>query len=282
MAEDTDGMEEALAGQIRVVVTAAGVVGEGIARAREQQQRRAQAASEQEARALQSRLAAEQQAARAELSNVHRPEWWSRATPEQIGRSYQVARAWAREDPEAVRAVQRIRDELRSRYSIDVTSTIADPAAVRAAVERAEQDQARAAGERPDAAADRAEAQLLLAQADQQDRRAQDARLAAEPEPDPNDRADAVAASAGRGLDAEGTRDAGRALYDSAERRGATARGLEAQGIGQEAVAAKMYADVSQAQPATEAVKNGGPAREPKARKARGRGAQVQRASVER
>lgn len=282
MAEDTDGIEEALAGQIRVMVTAAGVVGEGIARAREQQQRRARAASEQEARALQSRFSAEQQAARLELSYVHRPEWWSHATPEQIGRSYQVARAWAREDPEAVRAEQRIRDELRSRYSIDVTSTNADPAAVRAAVERAEQNRARAGGERAGAATERAEAQLLLAQADQLDRRAEDARLAAEHEPDPDGRADAVAVVAGRGLGAEGTRDAGRALYDSAERRDASARDLETQGMGPDAVAAKMYADVSQAKPATEAVKGDGPMRPSKARKARGRGAQVQRAGVER
>jgi len=50
MAEDTDGMEEALAGQIRVMVTAAGLVGESIARAREQQQRRAQATSTTAAR----------------------------------------------------------------------------------------------------------------------------------------------------------------------------------------------------------------------------------------
>ena len=281
MAEDTDGMEEALAGQIRVMVTAAGLAAEGIARARVQQQRRAQAASEQEARELESRLASEQRAARVELNNVHRPEWWSTVTPEQIGHAYQVARAWAREDPEAVRAEQRMRDELRDRYGIDVASMNADPAAVRAAVfERAEQDRARAGGERTDADADRAEAHLLLSQAEQQDRRAGDARRAAEHEPDPDERDDAAAEATELG--AEGARDAGRALYDSAERREGSARELEAQGLGQEAVAAKMYADVSQAKPATEAVKGDGPRRAPKARKTRSRSVEVQRAGVER
>ena len=130
MAEETDGIEEAFEGQLRVLVTAAGQVGERIARGREEALRRAQAQSEQEARELQSRLAAEQRAARAELANVHRSDWWDRATPEVIGRTYQVARAWSQEDPEAVRAEQRMNDELRTRYGVDVNSTNADPAAV--------------------------------------------------------------------------------------------------------------------------------------------------------
>ncbi|MEC5201121.1 hypothetical protein RCH21_003377, partial [Arthrobacter sp. PL16] len=136
MAEETDGIEEAFEGQLRVLVTAAGQIAERMARAREDALRRAQAASEQEARELQSRFAAEQRAARAEMSNVHRAEWWDRATPEQIGHTYQVARAWSKEEPEAVRAEQRMRDELRTRYSVDVENAGADPEAVRQAVQR--------------------------------------------------------------------------------------------------------------------------------------------------
>lgn len=281
MAEETDGIEEALEGQIRVAVTAAGMIGESIARAREQQQRQAQAASEQQARALETRLTAERQAARAELASVHQSEWWSRATPEQIGHAYGTAHSWAREDPDAARAEQRIAGELRGRYGIDPANTGADPAAVRAAVARAEQDRARGAGERSDAAADQATAAVLLAQAEQQDRRGQEARQAAGHEPDPTERAGAAAEAAGRGVASEGLRDAGQALYDSAERRDASARDLEAQGMSQEAVVAKMCADVSQAKPATEAVKGPGP-KSAKARKSRGHGPQVQRAGVER
>ncbi len=43
-----------------------------------------------------------------------------------------------------------------------------------------------------------------------------------------------------------------------------------------------MRADVSQAKPATEAVKAGAAARTPKARKTRGRAAQVQRTGLDR
>ena len=284
MAEETDGIEEAFEGQLRVLVTAAGQVGERIARAREDALRRAQAASEQEGRELASRLAAEQRAARTELSNVYRSEWWDRATPDQIGHTYQVARAWSQEDPEAVRAETRMRDELRTRYGVDVDQAHADPAAVRAAVARAEHDRAQGDAERARGAAENAEAVRLMKQADREDSRAEQARAAAEHEPDPDERARAVAEAEQRETAAAGAREDGRTLYDSAERRSATASELEAKGIDREVVATRMRADVSQAKPATEAVKAGAAAKSPKARKTRGRGrgAQVQRTGLDR
>lgn len=282
MAEETDGIEEAFEGQLRVLVTAAGQVGERIARGREEALRRAQAQSEQEARELQSRLAAEQRAARAELANVHSSDWWDRATPEVIGRTYQVARAWSQEDPEAVRAEQRMNDELRTRYGVDVNSTNADPAAVRAAVERAEQERAQADAERTRAASENAEAQRLVAQANQEDQRATEARAAAEYEPDPDERARALAEAEQREGIADRAREDGRTMYDSSERREGTARDLESRGISEETVATRMRADVSQAKPATEAVK-ADRGKSPKARKTRGsRGAQIQRTGLSR
>lgn len=282
MAEETDGIEEAFEGQLRVLVTAATQIAERIARAREDAQRRAQATSEQEARELASRLAAEQRAARAELGNVYRSEWWDRATPEQIGRTYQVARAWSQEDPEAVRAESRMRDELRTRYGVDVDHTHADPAAVRAALERAEKDRAHADAERTRAAAENAEAARLMQQADRDDARADQARAAAEHEPDPDERARATAEAEQRETTAAGTHQYGRTLYDSAERRSATSSELEAKGIDREIVAARMHADVSQAKPSAEAVKGGPAPNGAKARKARSRGPQVQRAGLDR
>ncbi|MCM3661115.1 hypothetical protein M3148_08940 [Georgenia satyanarayanai] len=58
MVEETDGIEEAFEGQVRVLVTAAGKIGERLARAREQALRRVQAQSEQETREMHSRLEA--------------------------------------------------------------------------------------------------------------------------------------------------------------------------------------------------------------------------------
>lgn len=281
MADDTDGMEEALAGQVRVALTAAGLVGEALARAREQRQRRAQASSEQDAREVASRLEAERRAARADLGVVHRPEWWNSATPEQIGRAYQIARAWAHEEPEAVRAEQRISQELRGRYGIDAARAGVNPAAVRAALAQAHLDRTHGAGGRVDATTDQAEAQVLLALADQQDRQADEARAAAIHEPDPDETVLATSQAAARESSAAGTRGSGEALYDSAERREQTARDLEAQGVGDAATAARMSADVSQARPATDAVR--GPiATRSAARRARGHGTRIQHTPAER
>lgn len=254
MAEETDGIEEAFEGQMRVLITAAGQAGERIARAREESLRRSQAASEQEARELTSRLAAEQRAARAELAGVHRAEWWDRATPEEVGRTYQVARAWSREDPEAARAVDRMRDELRTRYDVDVERSGVDPVIVQAAMQSAERDRAQGDAERSRAAAEKAEALRLLEQAAQEEERAERARAAAEHEADPAERARALAEAEQREAIVASAQADSQTLYDSAERRSATANDLEARGIDREVIATRVRADVSQAKPATGAV----------------------------
>lgn len=342
MAEETDGIEETLEGQLRVLVTAAGQVGERFARAREQSQRRAQASSEQEARELQSRLDAEQQTARAAVAGVHDREWWDKATPEQVGRVYQTARSWSdaeqqsafeqasqwhRENhPEAhsqwellyanndtidgrrnderalvrkweqsqeqkpeqefAAAEQRVREELRERHGIDADNTGADPEAVRQAVrlelDRAERDRTHADAEHTRAEREKAEAQRLLTQADQQDRHAENARAAAEHEPDPDERIRAAAAAERIEARASADHQEGRVVYDSADRRDGTARELEARGINGEVVATRMRADVSQGKPAVEAVAGSGTTKAPKARKSRGRGSQVQRSGLDR
>ena len=284
MAE-SDGIEEAMEGQLRILVTAASQVGQMVARMREEALRRAEARSAQEHRELQARFEAERAAARAELSTVHQQDWWDRATPEQIGHSYQVARAWAGEDQEAARAELRMRDELHGRYGVDVDNTGADPDSVRQMIrlqmERAERDFANADAERNRAAAENAEAARLLADANQADQAAENARaIASEPGSD-RDALDAEAERSERS--SSQYREDSRNTYDSSERRDATAAGLEQRGIDQEAIGARMRSDVSNAKPATEAARNGAAKKSrAKARPSRGRGAQVQRTGLER
>lgn len=255
MAEESDGIEEAFEGQLRMLVTAAARAGEEIARLREQARRRAQAASEQEARELASRLAAEQQAARAETAGVHHSEWWDRATPEQIAHTFQVAHAWSKEDPEAARAESRMREELRARFGVDVANVRADPAALREAVERAAHDRAQSDAERARAAAEEAEAERVMQHSDRNDARAEQERAAAEHEPDPADRERAATEMEQRARTAAAAREDGKDLYDSAERRSSTASDLEARGIDHDLVETRVRADVSQARPATDAVR---------------------------
>ena len=280
MAEETDGIEEAFEGQLRVLVTAAGQIAERFARAREEVSRKAQAVSEQAAREMQDRFEAERKTAQLEVSRVHSPEWWDRATPEHMAHTYQVARAWARDDPEAARAEQTMRNEFRSRYNLDVDKTDADPAAVHAAVQRAERARVDAGAERHRAAAEAAEAQLLMNQADQEDRRADEARLSGEHDPDVANQEQRLAEAEASGDRSRAIREVGRAVYDSAQRRDATAKDLESKGIDSEIVATRMRADMSQASTATEVVKTSR-AKTPRSRKgSRPRGTQVQRPGI--
>lgn len=281
MAQDSDGIEEAFEGQLRVMLTAAGQIGERIARMREDALRRTASASEQEARALHSRLAAERDAARAALTTVHRPQWWDQASPDQIATAHQTARTWSREDPEADRAQHRIRQEVRTRFGVDVDAAGADPAAVRAAVERASALRAESDGERSRASAEHVEAAQLVAEAETADRLAEESRQRARRQGsrDVDDARLASVDAEQHERSADDARGEAAPRYDSAERREATAAQLAARGLDSDTVDARMRADVSQAKPATEAVA-GSPGRAPKARKSRGLTARTQRTST--
>ncbi|GAB2471212.1 hypothetical protein [Xylanimonas ulmi] len=242
---ESDGMNEALEGQLRIAITVAGQIGEYIARARESALRRAQAAGEHNAQELATRLHAERAAARAELTAIAQDGWWEHAATEQVVHAWQVARAWADEDPSTRMAAERVRAEIWSRYGIDVDSTGANPADVRAALEQAEADRQNAEAERGRAAAEETEAALLMRQADAEERRAHEAGP---------DFEQALAA-------ASGTRNDAHLVYDSAERRQRLARDLEAKGVAPDVVDTHVRADISQATlseaavPSTKAVK---------------------------
>ena len=227
---------------------------------------------------------AERQAARTAMTNVYRLDWWDRAAPEQVGHTYQVVRGWSQEDPEAARAEQRVRDEVRVRYGIDISDVGPDPEAVRQYVrgelERAARDRAGGDAERERSADEQAEAQRILTQASQENQQAEEARAAAAYEPDPEERAHAADRSEQHEAAAERAHQDGSALYDSAERRADTAQGLAAKGIGWEAVDTRMRADVSQAKPATETVKADAVVRTPKVRRSRVRAARVRRTGL--
>lgn len=279
--QESDGVDEALQGVTQVAMTMAARVGEQMARAREQQARVAQANSEQAARENTERMTAEREAARAALATVHRPQWWDSATAEDVTKAYTTATAWSDVDQEAVRAEQRITDEVRGRYGIDLTRGT-EPGTVAEAMERTHRARGLADEERTGATGDRAEAAALVAAANAADRAA-DARRAAAPEQDvdpeladvidpkssrPSAQVDADAASdVEHGRAAELREDAGPA-YDSAERREAMAASLDHLG-NPAAVDARVRSDVAQGRPATDAVTST-PGRAPKARKTRG------------
>jgi colicin import membrane protein len=245
---ESDGIEEAVEGMLRVGLTVAGRIGEQLARAREQELRRAQAAEEQQSRELQARLDAERAAARAQLAPVMDNRWWDTASGRDIERVHEAATAWRDRDPTAASAAEVIREQVRRRYGLDLDNLCADDASVAAAMAKAEQDREQADQERSTGRDETAQAVQLIAEADRED---PDRHQNADEE---NPYPDALAGEAG-------------IRHDSAERRQELAASLE--GLSdREAVQARLTADQDQATPPTAAVTKA-PGRSPKARKTR-------------
>lgn len=266
MADDSDGIEEALGGSVRLAVMAGARIGSEIARAREEQLRQQRRVDERYAARLAERHETEKRIAVTELAQVHRPDWWDRADADRIGQTYATARAWVPDSADAARAEQAMREQLQARYGIDPHRV--DPRTVGAEVDawqrRLEEQRNQHAGqERARGAGERAEAAALLAQAAAEDRRGH------------VDQDRAGEGSAAR--DAE----VAKVLYDSAERRQADAVAMEAQGVEPAVAESRMRADTGRAQPATLATASAGRGRRaPRARKSRG--SQLQLPGIER
>lgn len=250
---EADGMDDAVDGAMRTGLMVAARIGEQLARMREEEQRTIAAAEEQRARQLQERFDAQRAAARAQLAPVARDDWWDKATPAMIERAHETATAWKTYDPEAAQAAERIRDQVQTRYGIDVNSAGADEASVSAALARAQRARLAAEGERTKASAartDEAVAGAAVAAANRQDNAAQQAQ----PEP----------------------------AYDSPERRQQLAESLEGKGD-RESVNSRLLADKQQGTPATAAVaQKPSLARTSKMARQGGKGKTLERGGLER
>lgn len=245
MDQDSDGINEHFAGMGRVVLTVAGIIGERMARERQQRQLAAAAASATEGRALEERLNVERAAAKASLAPTNSLQWWEEARAGQVAEVWQTALAWKDDiDLELGQASTRIAQEIQDRYGIDVNDFGGDPAEVRALLAQRELDLEGASAQRRTGGDQDIQAVTLVQSADRADR-------------DANQPADAAA-----------TAEAATRVYDSAERRRDVAAGLE--GLAdEEAIEALLAADTSQAQPATEAVAQS-PRNAPSARRSHG------------
>lgn len=172
-----------------------------------------------------------------------------------------------------------MRDELRTRYGVDLAQAGGDPQAVQAAV-NAELLRRQSETERQRGTGEEAEAALLMREADRADRQAEAAGRRAENAFDGSEERTQAREEAPTHERAAGAaRAEAGPKYDSAQRRENDVNQLEAKGIDKEAVAAKMYADVGNAKPATEAVK-GSPATAAKAKPARSAATHVQRSEL--
>ena len=251
MAEETDGVGETFDDTLRIALTVASQFAERIARVREQLARQREAGANQEARELSTRFEAERGAARASLAPVQQPEWWDQAGPQAIAEVYETATAWRGVDDVAQHASGIIRREMLQRYQIDINELGADTAAVAAVLAQAERDRTAAAAERAQAGHELTATRLLFARADRHERDAEDVA-----------RKDSVDGGIDEGPETlialeqrwDTAQESGSHLYDSTERRHQLAESLEAKGIKQEMIAARMRADSDNAQHPREAV----------------------------
>jgi len=125
MSDDEVGQE--VGQNVRVALTIAMQMGEKFARLREEMARDAQARSAAQARELSARFDAERSAARASLQVVDRPDWWERASIQDIAKVAETAQAWKGHDPIAERAAAVVQREVLDRYGVD-TAVLRDAA----------------------------------------------------------------------------------------------------------------------------------------------------------
>lgn len=231
-----DHVEDEVSGAMRTAVAAGAYGGVQMARARQERARRAQEEGAAAARLDAQRVEAMWQESRSELMPVMDDAWWERATPEEIGQAYRTVTAWEGRD-EAAPFAARMRDEVRSRYGVDLEQVRPDDTTRELNLRDGD-------GQYSEAAKDRAEAHRLMMQANREE--------AAEQE----------AGNSGDSSEAEQHKDTGHAaaehgkdLYDSAERREDFAQDLSHRGVPAETVEARISADVGQGRPSSEAAR---------------------------
>lgn len=238
MSEEVDnGVEEQLGSSVRAAFVAASQLVQMMMTRRQQAAKADQRDSEATARELGARFDAELVAAEAHLQQVNDPQWWTTASVEDIGQAYGTAQAWSEQSRLATTTTTLMEGEVRSRYGAEIKDLLDE-----AAIDHQDADVQRVREQQDRAEAERLAAGELTSRGDQVAGDGSDELLA-----------DDRSASASRGDLA----------YDSAERRAGTAADLEAAGYDKQAVAARMTADVSNAEPAKAAVRTGkkGPVR---------------------
>lgn len=226
---ETDGVDETFDQTMHLALTAAARAGETIARMREESQRRDATRADGERAQLEARFGAERQASVARLDVVCDPQWWDKASREDVVETWQLAHTW-REDPAAAPAIDRMRAEVKTRYGAD-----SDGHEVGGLLAQASAGRYRADEERSREQQEQIQAHRIVAQAD---------------------RADYARESSGSMVDQSEGQAA--ASYDSAERRQQRVDELEQAGIDKETAAGVMRADVGQGRPATDAVRGAG------------------------
>lgn len=218
-------------GYARVALTVAARMAEQAQHRRAEQWRAAEAQGRERLAAVERAQREEAAATRAELrGTVRHPEWWARASEEEVAYSWATARAWADTDGELRGTARWLGGEIERRYGVD-PEELWRRVEAQAADRRTQQTQ-QAQQQR---GRDRETAVALVTSADRADAQAQPEQQRAS-------------------VTELGRRDPVWAAWDTAHRRQALADRLTEAGVGEEARAARLLADAAQATPPAAAV----------------------------
>lgn len=181
---ESDGIDDVLDNGMRQTLMMASRIAETLGRRRQESQRQQEHQEAQAAHEAQARHSAERSAAHAALAGVEKDQWWDKAQPSDIATAHAVAEGWKDHDPTALAASERIRQEVLTRYGINMYYVGADAAYLESGIQTITAETARldALEEKRKAAAEHEKGMQLLAAARAEELRAQAAKLSPEME----------------------------------------------------------------------------------------------------
>lgn len=115
----SDEIGEHIDRHLQALIASAVRLAEAAKRARQQRMETLARESRDRQAQYAAQLAAQRDAARADYARVNDPEWWATATPEEIAATYETARRWENDDPEAARAAAEMDRQIQERYGLD-------------------------------------------------------------------------------------------------------------------------------------------------------------------
>ena len=142
---ESDGIDDILDGGLRQSLMIASRIAETLARRRQESQRQIEHQDTQAVHEARARLGAERSAAQAALAPVEKDQWWDKAQPGDIATAHAVATSWKDNDPTALAASAKIRQEVLTRYGIDTHDVGTDAAYLASGIETISVEQARRA-----------------------------------------------------------------------------------------------------------------------------------------
>lgn len=146
MSNELEEIEESLKRRFQVALIAGLRIGQELATGLKERLDKIKAARAEEAAQLQAAFNRDRDLAAAELAQTGAPEWWEKATPDDVGRVAALAEAWEPHLDGGAETRAHLFQQLEERYGIRSYETGTSPELIAAQLKVWEQDRVREAG----------------------------------------------------------------------------------------------------------------------------------------